>query len=263
MTTGGEMKILLAALLLAPAAALAASTFDGTWKTRADSVRVSGKPDSYLLADGTYTCSSCNPELKVKADGADHPVTGHAYYDSAMVKVVSPSTIEIAYSRAGKEVGRETDTLSADGKTFTGKFVNHDGAKDVSGTFTEKRVSAGPAGSHAISGSWLQDQLTAGNDALLTVSYQMTADGFRMNANGQSYDAKFDGKEYPVTGDPGHTTVTLKRLSANSVEETDHRQGKVTDVIHLATAADGRTISLEDKDVAHGQTVTMTLDKQP
>jgi len=257
------MRILLAALLLIPAAAFAGSSLDGTWKARKDSIKVTGKPDSYLLADGMYTCASCDPELKVKADGADHAVTGQAYYDSATVKVLNPSSIEITYHRAGKVSGKETDTVSADGKSYTGTFANYDGAKEVTGTFTEKRVSAGPAGSHAISGEWLQDQLTAGNDALLIVSYQMSADGFKMNANGQSYDAKFDGKEYQVVGDPGHTTVTLKRLSATSVEETDHRQGKVTDVIHLAAAPDGKSIALEDKDVAHGQTTTLTLDKQP
>ncbi len=256
------MRIAVTALLLAPAVAFAGSSLDGTWKSRLDSFQVTGKPDSFLLADGTYTCSSCNPELKVKADGADHPVKGHAYYDSATVKVINPSSIEITYHRAGKVSGKETDTVSADGKSYTGTFVNYDGAKEVTGSFTEKRVSAGPAGSHAISGGWMADQLTAGNDALRIVSYEMSNDGFKMNANGQSYDAKFDGKEYPVAGDPGHTTVTLKRLSANAVEETDHRQGKVTDVIHIATAADGKTMKIEDKDMAHEQVVTFTLDKQ-
>lgn len=256
------MRILVTALLLTPAVALAGSSLDGTWKTRLNSFEVTGKPDSFLLADGTYTCSSCNPPLTVKADGADHAVTGHAYYDSVTVKVINPNSVEITYHRAGKVSGKESGTVSADGKLFTVNFLNYDGSKEVTGTYTEKRVSAGPAGAHAISGEWLAGQLTAGNEALRTVSYAMTADGFKMESNGQSYDAKFDGKEYPVTGDPGHTTVTLKRLSANVVEETDHRQGKVTDVIHLATAADGKTIKIEDKDVAHGQTVTFTLDKQ-
>jgi hypothetical protein len=254
------MRIPVTALLLAPAVALAGSSLDGTWKSRLDSFQVTGKPDTFVLADGTYTCSSCNPELKVKADGMDHAVTGHAYYDSATLKVINPSTIELTMHRAGKVFARETDTVSADGKSFTGTFVNYDGTKEVTGTFHEKRVGAGPAGSHAISGAWMTDQVSAGNDALRTVEYQMTADGFKMSANGQSYDAKFDGKEYPITGDPGHTTVTLKRLSANAVEETDHRQGKVTDVIHIA-AADGKTLKVEDKDVAHEQTVTFTLDK--
>jgi len=252
----------MTALLLVPGVALAGSSFDGTWKTRLDSFQVTGKPDTYLLADGMYTCSSCNPELKVKADGADHAVTGHAYYDSVTVKVINPSTVERTMHRAGKVTAKVTETVSADGKSYTGTFVDYNGAKEVTGTFTEKRVSAGPAGSHAISGGWMADQLSAANDALRTVSYEMTNDGFKMNANGQNYDAKFDGKEYPIVGDPGHTTVTLKKLAANAVEETDHRQGKVIDVIHLATAADGKSIKVEDKDVAHEQTVTFTLDKQ-
>jgi hypothetical protein len=256
------MRIPVTALLLAPAVAFAGSQLDGTWKSRLDSFQVTGKPDTFLLADGMYTCSSCDPELKVKADGMDHAVTGHAYYDSATVKVINPNTIELTMHRAGKVTAKETDTVSADGKSYTSTFVNYDGTKEVTGTFHEKRVSAGPAGSHAISGGWMADQLSAGNDALRTVTYAMSSDGFKMNANGQSYDAKFDGKEYPITGDPGHTTVTLKRIAANTVEETDHRQGKVTDVIRIATAPDGKTIKVEDKDVAHEQTVTFTLDKQ-
>jgi hypothetical protein len=250
------------ALLLAPAVAFAGSSLDGTWKMKVDSLKVSGKPDSYLLADGTYTCKTCDPALKVAADGAPHAVTGHAYYDSASVKVVDPNSIEITHYRGGKVSARVTNTVSADGKSFTGKFVNYDGTKEMTGTFTEKRVSAGPAGSHAISGEWMQDALPAANDAATIVSYEMTDEHLKMSSNGQSYDAKFDGKEYPITGDPGHTTVTLKRLSANAVEETDHRQGKVTDVIRIATAADGKTVKIEDKDEAHGQTVTFTLDKQ-
>jgi hypothetical protein len=258
------MRVVVATLLLIPAAAFAgSSSFDGTWKTRLDSIKVSGKPDSYTLAGGSYTCSSCDPALTVKADGMDHPVTGHAYYDSVTVKVINPNTVEFTYHRAGKVSGKVTDTVAADGKSYTGKFVNYDGTKEMTGTFTEKRVSAGPAGAHAISGEWLQDALPEANAATTTISYEMAGDHFKMSQNGQSYDAQFDGKEYPITGDPGHTTVTLKRIAANTIEETDHRQGKVTDVIHLATAADGKSLHIEDKDVAHGQTVTMTLDKQP
>lgn len=117
------MRIPVTVLLLAPAVALAGSSLDGTWKSRLDSFQISGKPDSFLLADGTFTCSSCNPELKVKADGADHAVTGHAYYDSVTVKVVNPTTIERTYRRGGKVSGTETDTVAADGKSYTGKFV--------------------------------------------------------------------------------------------------------------------------------------------
>jgi hypothetical protein len=255
------MRTVVAALLLVPAAALASSAFDGTWKTNLDSLKVTGKPDVYLLANGEYTCSSCYPELKVKADGAEHPVTGHAYYDTAMVKVISPTSDEIVLKQGGKEFARINETVSADGTTLTGKFTNHVGAKVITGEVIEKRIAAGPPGSHAISGSWQQQHLT-GNEVMRTVQYEMTPEHFTMHWNGQSYEAKFDGKEYPVEGDPGHTVVTLKKLDANTVLETDHRQGKVVDEIRLAVATDGKTVQVTDKDVAHGQTTTYTLDKQ-
>jgi hypothetical protein len=255
------MRILNAALLLVPGAALAASAFDGTWKTNLDSMRVVGRPDVYLLADGEYTCSSCSPELKVKADGVSHPVTGHAYYDEAMAKVVNPTTVEEILKQGGKEVARITDTVSADGSTLTTKFTSHTGTKVVTGEFTSKRAAKGPAGAHAISGSWYQDKMS-GNDAMRVVQYEMTDAGFRMSRNGQSYDAKFDGKEYPITGDPGKTSVTLEKLDDKTVSEIVHRQGRVVDQVRLAVAKDGKTLAVTDRDLAHGQTVTFTLDKQ-
>ena len=255
------MRILLSALLLLPAAALASSAFDGTWKTNLDSMKVTGKPDVYLLANGEYTCSSCDPELKVKADGVAHKVTGHAYYDTAMVKVTSPNSDEIVLKHADKEFARIAETVSADGTTLTSRFTNHVGEKVVTGEVVEKRIASGPPGSHAVSGSWQQQGLK-GNDALRTVQYEMTPEHFVMHWNGTSYDAKFDGNEYPVIGDPGHTVVTVKRIDANTVQEIDHRQGKVVDEIRLAAAKDGKTIDVTDKDLAHGQTTTYTLEKQ-
>jgi hypothetical protein len=83
-----------------------------------------------------------------------------------------------------------------------------------------------------------------------------------MHANGQSYSAKFDGKEYPITGDPGHTVVSLKRVDDHTVVETDRRQGKITDEIRIAASKDGKTVEVTDKDPLHGQTTTFTLEKQ-
>jgi hypothetical protein len=255
-------RVVLSALLLVPAAALAGSAFDGTWKTRMDSFKVTGKPDVFQIMDGVYACSSCVPEIKVKADGTDQKVTGHPYYDSIAVKVVDAHTVEITNRKAGKDVSTSTQTVSADGGVLKGTFTDHTGAQAATGSFSERRVAAGPAGSHAASGSWQLDQVGNGNEALRTYTYKMTPDQFSMNWNGQSYDAKFDGKEYPVAGDPGHTHVTLKRIDGNTVEEIDQRDGKVTDEIRLAAAKDGKTLEVTDKDVQHAQTVTYTLEKQ-
>jgi hypothetical protein len=256
------MRILISALLLMPAAALASSAFDGTWKTRTDSMKVTGKPDTFAIVDGTYTCSSCMPEVKIKADGADQKVTGHDNYDSKSVKVVDPKTVEVTNKLAGKVVVTNTITVSADGSTLSGKFTDYTGTKPATGAYTEKRLAAAAPGAHAISGSWQQDKMSDANDALAIVTYEMTPDHFVMHWNGQSYDAKFDGKEYPVTGDPAHTVVTLKRIDDNTVVETDRRMGKITDEIRIAASKDGKTVAITDKDPVHGQTTTYTLEKQ-
>lgn len=257
------MRICISALLLVPAVALASGPFDGTWKGRADSYKVTGKPDTFAVADGMYTCSSCKPAIKVKADGADQKVTGHDYYDTVAVKIIDAKSIERTTKRGGKISATNTYTVSADGSTLNVKFTDYNGDKPATGSFTEKRAGAAPAGAHATSGSWQADTLLSGNDALMIVKFEMGADHFSMQANGQSYNAKFDGKEYPVEGDPGHTVVSLKRVDANTVIETDKRGGKVTDEIRMAAAKDGKTIEATDKDLIHDQTMTYILDKQP
>jgi hypothetical protein len=257
------MRIAISALLLLPAAAFASSLFDGTWKTRMDSMKTTGKPEVFAIADGIYTCSSCVPQIRVKADGTDQKVSGHAYYDTVAVKVLSPTSVQISSTKAGRQIGMVTYTVSADGAKLSGRFVDNSGTKTATGTFVGTRVAAGPPGSHPISGSWQPGAMTDANDATRTMIYAMTADGFSMHWNGQSYHAKFDGRLYPIVGDPGHTKVILRKIDDNTVEETDYRMGKVTDEIRLVASKDGKTIEITDKDMQHGQTMTFTLDKQP
>jgi hypothetical protein len=223
-------------------------------------MKTTGKPLVLLLAGGEYTCSSCTPPYTVKADGAEHKVTGQAYFDTANVKVTGPNSAEIVLKKGSKEMVRFSDTVSADGKTLTSKVTNNYGAQTETDELMAKRMAAAPANSHPLSGAWLEQAHVGGN--LSTVQYRMTADGLQMRGNGQSYDAKFDGKEYPIVGDPGKTTVSLKKIDDATVEETDHRQGKVVDEIRLVLAKDGNTITVIEKNSALGQTITYTLEKQ-
>src|SRR5208282_6430898 len=78
---GDLMKRLIVLAMLLPAIALAKSPFDGTWMTKVDSIKISGKPDVYELNNGMYDCSSCVPAYKIKADGSEQPVAGHDYVD--------------------------------------------------------------------------------------------------------------------------------------------------------------------------------------
>jgi hypothetical protein len=248
-------------LLLVPVTALAGSTFDGTWRTRLESFTVSGKPDVYLLADGLYTCSSCVPVLKVEADGQEHTVSGTPYFDTVSVRIVSPTTVLAIYKAHGEEAWRESDTVAPDGKSLVATVTDHTGTRERSITVHEGRVSAAPPGAHAVSGAWRQSPGLKANDTYATVHLQLRGDRLRMQYNGTSYDAPLDGTPVPLSGDPGHITVSLRRIDANTILETNRRDGKVTEWLRMAAAPDGETISVLDQDLEHGQTITFTLDK--
>jgi hypothetical protein len=257
------MKKLLALLLLSPTLLFAQSPFDGTWMTKLDTAQFPKKPDSYLLNQGMYECSSCVPKFKVKADGTEQKVTGHPYYDTLVIKVVDDHTIETTPKKDGKTTGTSTDTVSEDGSTLTTKFTDLTEDKPVTGEVTSTRVSKGPAGSHAVSGSWRVSKVNSVSDNGLTVTFQGSADGFKMSdPNGESYDAKFDGKDYPIQGDPGHTMVSLKRIGSDTIEETDKRDGKVVGVSKMTVSSDGMWITVEYTNRERGTTTTYKMAKQ-
>src|SRR5215469_134531 len=168
------MKLVISALLLlGSAVALAASPFDGTWKMKTDSMKITGKADQYQLVDGVYTCGSCAPEVKVKADGTDQPVTGHSYFDTVAVVVQSPTTIQVIYKLKGKQAGNTTLTAANDGKTLDGRFQDFSGTQVASGSFTETRRRAGPPGSHPVSGAWQPGSLVNPNAAMSLFALEM------------------------------------------------------------------------------------------
>jgi hypothetical protein len=256
------MVALLAVVLLAPYAANAAGPFDGTWKTKLDSIQISGRPNAYELKDAVFKCVSCAPPYTVKADGTDQKVSGHSYYDTVAVKIVDARTVELTNKLAGRTIYEDTMTVSPDGKTLSEAFKDMSGAKAATFSQSLTRVGAGTASSHAVAGSWKIDRVPDASDSGTTVTYRMTADGMQMNYNGQTYDAKFDGKPVLTANDPGKTWVSLKRISETVIEETDTRDGKVTDITRMTIANDGKSMAVVDKDQLRDTTVTYTMNKE-
>ena len=68
---------------------------------------------------------------------------------------------------------------------------------------------------------------------------------------------KFDGKDYPVTGDPSSDTRSLKQIDAHTLALTVKKGGKVTMSGPVVLSADGksRTLTLKGTDAA-GKKVT-------
>jgi hypothetical protein len=259
------MKKILFLLLLVPVLGWAQSPFDGTWKVDMSKSKLPEKPDVYLLQNGMYECKSCNPSINIKADGQFQKISGDPYRDSLMVKVVDDKHVEFASQKDGKDIGKTTRTVSDDGNTMTvaWTYSGNPSGGPVSGTDTMKRVAKGPTGSNAISGSWRDEKsVFATADALVFTFTSSGGDSLSYsNPTGQSYSAKFDGKDVPYVGDPGTTSVSLKRIG-DSIEETDKRYGKVISVAKMTVSGDGKTMTIAVDDKLNGTSATYVAVKQ-
>lgn len=251
--------------LLAPVAALAQSGFDGTWKVDMSKVEFPKKPDVYLLQNGMYECKTCAPAIKIKADGEDQKVTGHPYYDTAAIKVVSDHEIEETDKKNGKTVATSKTTVSPDGNTMMFEFTDssNTNAAPVTGKGEETRVAKGPAGSNAISGSWRMSKVENLSDNAITWTYKVNGNELTMTSpTGQSYTAKLDGTAAPYKGDPGTDGVSVKMVGKDTLEETDKRGDKVISVAKTTLQPDGKTAKIVVDDKLHGTTSQYVAVKQ-
>lgn len=249
-----------------PMLAAAQSAFDGTWKMDMNKVDFPKKPDVFLLQNGMYACKSCTPPYEIKADGTDQSVSGHPYFDSVAIKVVSDHEIEETDKKDGKVVGTSTSTVSSDGKTVMFTFSdssNTNGGPPVTGKGEARREEKGPAGSNAISGSWRTTKLEGLSDNATVWTYQTSGDEITMtNPTGQSYTAKLDGTDAPMKGDPGVTSVSVKLMGKDTLEETDKREGKVIGVFKMKVASDGKTAKASFDDELQNRTTGFDATKQ-
>jgi hypothetical protein len=259
-------KVLLFGLLLGIAVpVMAQSPFDGTWKTNFEKSQLAKKPFSISLQNGVYRCISCNPPYEVKADGQEHQVTGQPYFDAMTVRVVDPHTVEFVSTKNGKPAGEGKNRVSDDGNTLNSEFTGHPEGSDKPFTAKESltRVSKAPAGAHAISGSWRENKLADVSDNLSLVTLKSTGDGLEMSDPvGESYSAKFDGKDVPYKGNPGVTSVSLKKINDRTIEETGKRDGKPIYVSHMTVSPDGKTLTTKVTDKQRGATATFVAEKQ-
>ena len=254
-----------AMLLLMPIMASAQSAFDGTWKFNLNDAQFSKKPDVYLLQNGMWQCKTCVPPIDVKADGQDQKVTGHPYYDSVAIKVVNDHEIEETDKKAGKTVATTKMMVSSDGNTLMFAFddSSNTNAAAVTGKGEATRVAKGPAGANMVSGSWRTTKIDNVSDNGLMFTYKVSGDEATMTSpTGQSYTAKLNGPEAPFKGDPGTTTVSVKMMGKNTIEETDYRNGKAISVSKMVVSADGKTMKMMVDDKMRGTKSEFTATKQ-
>ena len=98
-------------------------------------------------------------------------------------------------------------------------------------------------------------------------SVKVTVDG--IGGDGKpthnEWTGKFDGKEYPVTGDPASDMRVYKRVNDHTLALTEKKGGKITNTGRVVVSADGknRTVTASRTD-ADGKKISFTYfyDKQ-
>jgi hypothetical protein len=127
-------------------------------------------------------------------------------------------------------------------------------------------------------GTWklneAKSKLGPGGAKNTMVAYEAAGDSIKVTVDGVDNDGKpthnewtgkFDGKAYPVTGDPTADMRSYKQVNANTLMFTNTMGGKVTLSGRIMVSADGmsRTVTTHAKD-ANGKKVSVTgvYDKQ-
>jgi hypothetical protein len=127
-------------------------------------------------------------------------------------------------------------------------------------------------------GTWKLDEakskIAAGAPKNTTVVYEAAGDSVKVIVDGVGADGqpshnewtgKFDGKDYPLTGDPTADTRSYKQIDPRTLELTNKKGGKVVVSGKITVSADGKTRTVSTKGVdANGKKVASTAvyDKQ-
>jgi hypothetical protein len=106
-------------------------------------------------------------------------------------------------------------------------------------------------------GTWklneAKSKLAAGLPKNLTVKYEAVGDKIKATVDGvdgqgkpthNEWTGKFDGKDYPVTGDPSSDARAIKQIDDRTLELTVKKGGKVTMTGRIVVAADGKSRTL-------------------
>lgn len=135
--------------------AMSQNVFTGTWRPDPQVFNPTRKPDVIELANSIYECRSCSPPYKIKVDGNDQTIEGNHNYDTLSMTVVDDRTATKIAKKGGKVVLEAKVLVSGDGMTKTDVQTIYDMApRPIEFTTHSTRVSAGPKGSHAVSGEW-------------------------------------------------------------------------------------------------------------
>jgi hypothetical protein len=89
---------------------------------------------------------------------------------------------------------------------------------------------------------------------------QTTEQSLGLGASRSEFAAGFDGKDYPIRGNPNADVIALRRIDDSSYEAVQKMSGKVTITSRVSISADGKTRTVVQTGTdAKGRKVMNTL----
>ena len=246
MKTVGALAIIGLCL---PAIGTAQSVFTGTWRPDPQIFGPNRAPDVFDFSDGVFSCQTCIPPYKIKADGHDQQVTGNPSYDSLSITKLDDRSVRKVGRKGGQTAVESEMVVSDNGQKLTERQTIYFMApRPIEFTTHSTRLASGPTGAHAVSGTWRRTDGDVSNHAEDTV-FKVTGDTLSMSDRmGRSFSAKLDGTEAPYIGSDEFTSVTLKLIDNHTIEESDKKDGRVVKISRWTVGSDGRTMHVRFDD---------------
>jgi hypothetical protein len=238
----------------------AENPFAGTWKLNPAKSKFTGDTMKFeKTPSGAISWSGSGLTYTFNLDGKEY--TG-PLGEAVVWKQIDDHTWEATSKRKGILLSTDAWKLSPDGKTLT---VVSKGTKPNGETFQDTVVYERISGEKGLLGGWRDKEVKISSPDTLTIKAS-GEDGlvFTAEAYKSRCEAKFDGKDYPITGPtvPEGLTVALKRTGPRSYEEVAKQKGKPLLKSTYTVSPDGRTLTQVSAPIGVNEPYTAVYERQ-
>lgn len=233
--------------------------YAGTWKINLAKSDFGETNVAYeQTSAGEMQFTSSGESYKFRMDGMDYPSLFGA---TAAWKQIDGSTWEVAIKQHAKLINTATMTLSEDGKTLT---TNETGPKQTGGMYHRKTVYSRVSGGPGLVGTWstknaprmprIVEFVPTGTDGL----------AIRWPDDKESCEAKFDGRDYPVTGPIAQPAMTLavQKNSPRSLEIIGKQYAKPFLRVAVTVSDDGKSLTQKGAITGFSERFVVVYDRE-
>jgi hypothetical protein len=207
-------------------------------------------------ASGGMTYTTAQTTYDFKPDGKEYPEPNGR---TTAWKETSPDNWEVSIRTNGKLTATIMTSVKGDTMTTMAHRPKPDGGMMMD-TATLKRVSGGPG----ILGKWKSTEVKAA--AAIMELAANGADGVMLKYPefGIACTAKFDGKDYAMTGPQASSKdmLSFKKTGPNSFEVTEKTEGKAVYVDTFTVSPDGKTLIDDGGPISTKEPTKAVYDRQ-